>query len=321
MSRFVLSLCLFSLVFPAFAITQEEINERVEKTALATYKKIHEKGLWHFPKPREDAAPEDAYGRSGITPKVGQWRISMAVVSTHSGNLVAEFRYNKPRETLLTQALDNLEDHEASMDCLLGVNYVALRCAQNLLGDDRLNTLCQEWESHNQIGFSFTNLQYNPLVTLLLKSHDTPLIHWKGRGAIGTIANDPNYAIHIAGPILGTASNLNLFQVGSAEDQTPHLMGFDAVMYKTPITPQQAETNLINAFNSGAQKAGLNLQWSLEQYKEANQGTNIFTFGEEFISPLLENGSGYQTALQRNLFARIQRPNRVIMQIPCPDDI
>lgn len=313
MSCFILSLCLFAFATPVFAIDEEEVDLCVEKTALATYNRIHQKDLWHFPKESEGSESSDRLGKLGFKPTAGRWSVT-APLSLIENERVIEVRLTKPKDIPLTQALDDLENNEVGMECALGVNYVKLRCLQALIGDSALNTLCKEWETSNDEAFYLTNWQYNPLSLLFLERHNYSFFDWGGRGAIGVIANDPLYNSEIAHVVGGAASNLNIIQVGQIEEnQTPLLMGFSASMYKSPITPEIARSCLEASFNHDAELAEIDLTWNSDSFEAANQKVCLFKFSADLINSFLEKKKSYEQAKKDAPLANIQKKARILL--------
>lgn len=312
MSRFILSLCLFAFSSPLLAIDQSEVDRCVEKTALATYNRIHQKDLWHFPKANKDVESSDSLGELGFKPTAGRWSVR-APLSLIENDRVREFRLTKPKDIPLTQALDDLENTDVGMECALGVNYVKLRCLQALIGDEALNKLCHEWEAHNDEAFYISNWQYNPLSILFLERHNYSFFDWGGRGAIGVIANDPLYNSEIAQVVGGAASNLNVIQVGQIEEeQNPLLMGFSANMYKTPITPETARSCLEKDFNRGARLAKIKLTWNPKSFDAANENVCLFKFSANLINSFLEKMKNYEQALKDSPLANIQKKPKIL---------
>ncbi len=312
MSRFILSLCLFAFTSPVFAIDQDEMDLCVERTALATYNRIHQKDLWHFPKPNKNSEHSDRLIELGWKPTAGSWCIT-APLSLIEDDRVIEIRLTKPKDMPLTQALDDLENNDVGMECALGVNYVKLRCLQALIGDSVLNNLCKEWETQNDEAFHISNWQYNPLSILFLERRNYSFFDWGGRGAIGVIANDPLYNSEIVHVVGGAGSNLNVIQVGqTGENQSALLLGFSANMYKTPITPETARSCLEKDFNRGARLAKTGLTWNPKSIEEANEKVCLFKFSADLINSFLEKKKNYEQALKDSPLANIQKKPKIL---------
>lgn len=289
----IASIIIYYFSATCFSWTQEEVTEIVERTALNSYQEINEKKLWFYPKPAESVSLETLHKDTGHAPFVGQWQV---YVDWDHGVGEFAFRFVKNKDQSLTDALDDLVNHETAVDCMLAFNYVALRCLQALLGDEQLNLLCKNWEQEYRRSYEISDSFYTPLLQLFVDVHQCSMYSWKGRGGFGVIYNDPHYD-----KIEKFSYNrlLNLFQIGNDGQQEKLLMGFDPDFFALAITAKDAKNHLKKMFQEDG--IGTNITWNKERFIAANDSNKckVFTINACLINNYIKDQS-YSTATTSN---------------------
>lgn len=266
--------------------TQEDVDMKVETTALETYSRINERNNWSYPQRsavNTNVNIVDIYDSTSLD----HWDMGKRGI-LYKGRFFIEFHCSKRPDVSLSTALETLENACLECDCLFAVNFVSLKCLEALLGSENLNKLCDQWEKKYQRPYYLSTVSHDFLCTLFFNLDKTSSLEWRGRGGIVYIMNDPAYLSKIAKNHTFVDSAENLIQVGFNE-QGPLYIGFTSETYPEPISAERVKQHLKMAFEEDAQSQGITLEWDEAAFIENNKQTGLYvrTFSADLINSYL----------------------------------
>lgn len=202
-------------IWPASHFSQDEINQQVAKAAHETYAMINNNPNITYP-------TEDAYGVF----KIPGWKI---VKKFSVDGLLPGFV--KEDNLLMSEALDTFLTGPSAIECRLVMNFVMLKCLQQVFGINNFDALIKHYKNTSK-----TDMEFYNVADLLILGFRVTFSQRDYPGLFRYISNIIHY--DFIRP-RGSCSGQNVACVEIQED-IPLYNGFDSI-FKTPQTRDQIE--------------------------------------------------------------------------------
>lgn len=202
-------------IWPASHFSQDEINKQVAKVAHETYAMINNNSTITY-------ATEDVY----FDKKIPGWRIVKKM--TPDGLLPGIV---KKDNLLMSEALETFLIGPSIIECRLVMNFVILRCLQQIFGINNFDAFIKYFESPSK-----PNIEFYDLSDFLILGIRVTFSHKDYPGLFRYLSNIIHY--DLIRP-RGSCSGQNVACVEMQED-IPLYDGFDSI-FKNPQTRDQIE--------------------------------------------------------------------------------